>query len=574
MPPWPRMLPRRAWRCLTLGLLLALAAACGPAGAPATAPATDMAAPDPAPAMPAPTPALLRPTPTPIVQDYPDITWQVAPSLEEQVFTSPVIVRASLQAAAAAVETVPSTPGVAPTYRPVQELRFTVHEYLKGTGPAALVVVVRGTHTFLTEAEARADAVYAVAQRVTAWDDRQGVLFLQTPLEPYTSAAASGGAAGRATAPALQFTRSNFYREQQWDYSVDTLSRAWLPARDAGGATGQTRAADGAGTVFITDGAESPPPPVVSMTDLRAKIAALAAELRAGEGVPGYEDCVRGRILLERINRADPLTPIPFDIPLASGTATVTNVYTQTIERSDPQYNQYWLSGPDHERFQARIIDDDDQSSTGYDHALATARPLPAGTYRVHYHTQHYKDIPCNFMPDDAYIAFTIQVTAPARTVHEAFFDPVAIGAGVGADGSRGVLQPAAFTVGDTAATIQRLIWEAQQLQLELSVAAPLANHYLDVIALDGTVTLRLRLDDATTAATDSGGQAWRWRACAAPWQADDQLMLRLHHSATALPDVATAPGCGPPPTLGAASYTFTVANEPLYDLDGRRMKA
>ena len=574
MPPWPRMLPRRAWRCLTLGLLLALAAACGPAGAPATAPATDMAAPDPAPAMPAPTPtpALLRPTPTPIVQDYPDITWQVAPSLEEQVFTSPVIVRASLQAAAAAVETVPSTPGVAPTYRPVQELRFTVHEYLKGTGPAALVVV-RGTHTFLTEAEARADAVYAVAQRVTAWDDRQGVLFLQTPLEPYTSAAASSGAAGRATAPALQFTRSNFYREQQWDYSVDTLSRAWLPAREAGGAAGRTRAADGAGTVFITDGAESPPP-VVSMTDLRAKIAALAAELRAGEGVPGYEDCVRGRILLERINRADPLTPIPFDIPLASGTATVTNVYTQTIERSDPQYNQYWLSGPDHARFQARIIDDDDQSSTGYDHALATARPLPAGTYRVHYHTQHYKDIPCNFMPDDAYIAFTIQVTAPAGTVHEALFDPVAVGAGVGADDSHGALTPTGFTVGATAATLQRLIWEAKQLQLELSAAVSLADHYLDFIALDGSVSLRLRLDDATTAATDSGGQAWRWRACAAPWADGDQLMLRLHHSATALPDVATAPGCGPPPTLGAASYTFTVANESQYDPDGRRMKA
>ena len=171
-------------------------------------------------------------------------------------------------------------------------------------------------------------------------------------------------------------------------------------------------------------------------------------------------------------------------------------------------------------------------------------------------------------------IDFTVTVTAPAGTVHEAFFDPVAVGAGVGADGSRGVLQPAAFTVGDTAATIQRLIWEAQQLQLELSVAAPLANHYLDVIALDGTVALRLRLDDATTAATDSGGQAWRWRACAAPWADGDQLMLRLHHSATALPDVTTAPGCGPPPTLGAASYTFTVANESQYDPDGRRMKA
>ena len=561
------MVRRRAWRfpALALSLLLAAAAACGPASAPEAVPATDRAARDPAPgtAAPTPTPALLRPTPTPTVHEYPDITWKVAPSLEEQIFTSSVIVRASLQSATAAVETVPSDPGVAPTYRPVQELRFTVHEYLQGSGPTALVVVVRGTHAFLTEAEARADADYAVLRRVTAWDDRQGVLFLQTPPQPYVSGGASG-AAGRASVSALQFTRSNFQREQEWDYSVDTLSRAWLPARDAGGAGGRSggatgQAGDGAGMAFITDGAAAPRP-VVSLTDLRAKIAAMAAELQAGQGIEGYADCVSGRILLERINRADPLSPIAYDTPLASGTTTATNVHLQTIERSDPQYNRYWLSGPDHERFQARIIDGDDQSSTGYDHALTTARPLPGGTYEVHYHTQHYKDVPCNFRPDDAYIAFTVQVTAPEGTVHEAFFDPVAIGAGVGADGANGALTPSAFTVGGTAVSVQRLTWEASQLQFELSAAVPLANHYMDVIALDGTVALRLRLDDAATSATDAGGKAWRWRACTAPWAAaGDQLMLRLHHSATALADASAAPGCGPAPTFTGAPYSFTL---------------
>ena len=553
----------RSWRtavALALSLLLALAAACGPAGAPESAPATDRPARNPAPATPAPdpaptaTPALLRPTPTPVVHEFPDINWQVAPSLEEQIFTSSVIVRALLQSATAAVETVPSDPGVAPTYRPVQELRFTVHEYLKGTGPAALLVVVRGTHAFLTEAEARADADFAVTRRATAWDNRQGVLFLQAPAQPYASAAASGGAIGAArsaSTPALQFTRSNFYREQEWDYSVDTLSRAWLPAREAGaaardsdGAAGQ--AGDAAGMAFITDGTASPPP-AVTLADLRAQITALAAELQAGEGITGYEDCVRGRILLERINRADPVSPFQFQVTLLSGAAAGTGVYRKRDSDGEPQYIRYWLSGADHERFQTRIIDDDDQSSTGYEHTLVTARPLPAGAYQVHYNSQHYKDIPCNFMPDDAYIAFTVEVTAPTGTAHEAFFDPVASGAGVGADDSHGALTPTAVSVGGTAVTLQRLTWEAKQLELELSAAVPLADHFLDVIALDGTVSLRLRLGDATTAATASGGQAWRWRACTAPWAAGDQLMLRLHHSATALPDVAAAPGCGTP---------------------------
>ena len=486
--------------------------------------------------------------------------WRVAPSLEEQIFRSSVIVRASLQSATGAVETVPSDPGVMPTYRPVQELRFTAHEYLKGAGPTELLVVVRAYHTFLTEAAAREQVDFAVARRVTAWDDRQGVLFLGTPAQPYGSAAASGGASGAAessSASALQFTQSN-WDQSPWDYSVDTLSRAWLPARDPGGATGQ--AGDAAGMAFITDGAASPPP-AVTLTDLRAQIAALAAELRAGDGITGYRECILGRIRLARHRRAVPWTPAQKAATVASGSAAGTEVNRDTNSYRDPQYSRWWLSGPDRERFQTRIIDDDDQSSTGYDHALITARPLPAGAYRVHYNWHHYSDFPCNNVTTDTYRDWTVTVTAPAGTVHEAFFDPVAVGAGVGADGVTGALTPTAFTVGATAVTLQRLIWEANQLQLELSAAVPLANHYLDVIALDGTVALRLRLDDAATSVTDAGGQAWRWRACTAPWAAaGDQLMLRLHHSATALADVSAAPGCGPAPTFGAASYAFRVA--------------
>ena len=534
------MLRTRAWRFLALALAAAVTvAACGPS--------------DPG----------VAPTPTPRINRLSNPMWRVAPSLEEQIFRSSVIVRASLQSATGTVETVPSDPGVASTYRPVQELRFTVHEYMKGTGATALLVVVRARHTFLTEAAAREQVDFAVARRVTTWDDRQGVLFLETPAPPYASAAASGGAsgaAGRASAPALEFTQSN-WDQSPWAYSVDTLSRAWLPARDVGGAAGQTRAAGAASTVFITDGAESPPP-VVTLTDLRAQIAALAAELQAGEGIEGFTDCVLDRIGHARHRRAVPWTPFQDAATLTSGSAAGTEVYEERNEYREPQYSRWWLSGPDPERFQTLIIDDDDQASNGYDHALVTARPLPAGAYRVHYNWQHYSEIPCNFMPDDTYDDFTVTVTAPAGTVHEAFFDPVAVGAGVGADNSHGALTPTGFTVGGTAAALQRLNWEAQQLQLELSAAVPLANHYLDLIGLDGAVALRLGLDDATSATIAGGGQAWRWPACAAPWADGDQLMLRLHHSATALPDVSPAPGCGPAPTYGAASYAFTVAED------------
>ena len=174
LPPLAHMLQQRRWRFLgaVLGLLLAATAACGPS--------------EPA--------RLGAPTRTPHVQRSSNPAWRVAPSVEQQIFRSTTIVRATLQSATAAVETLPGDPGVASTYQAVQEVRFTVHEYLKGSGPTALLVVVRGGHGYLTEAEAQDFADYQVQARVTTWDERQAVLFLEAPARPYTPAAAGGGA--------------------------------------------------------------------------------------------------------------------------------------------------------------------------------------------------------------------------------------------------------------------------------------------------------------------------------------------------------------------------------------------
>ena len=128
---------------------------------------------------------------------------QVSPSLEEQIFDSDTIVRASLVSASAVTETAPSDPGVAPTYRAVHELQFTVHEYLKGSGPSEIVVVVRGEHTYLAESDALAWAQSELSVPKTDWDDRQGILFLKT--RPYQL---GGGSETRYRA-AFEFTLSN-----------------------------------------------------------------------------------------------------------------------------------------------------------------------------------------------------------------------------------------------------------------------------------------------------------------------------------------------------------------------------
>ena len=388
--------------------------------------------------------------------------------------------------------------------------------------------------------------------RVTTWDERQAVLFLEAPARPYTPAAAGGGAAGSSetTSPAvLQFTRLN-YNQPPWAYSVDTLSRAWLPAQD-------TPAEGQAPTAFITDGAQSPPP-TITLADLRAQIAALAAELQAGAGVDGYAACIYGRILRERYRRADPWTPTLIDAALASGISTGSEVYEEDYDYDGPQYHRYWLSGPDAALFQPVIVDDDGQASTGYRRTLTAARPLPAGEYDVFHNSQHYARFSCAFAPLDAYLAVTVTVTAPAGTMHEAFFDPAALGSGVvGRDAAQGVLTPPAVgaatggaagaSASSGAATLRRLTWDAGQLRLDVT-GATLAGQQLELIRLDGTVGLQLRGDAATATATAGGGHELRWPVCTQPWQPGERLMLRI--SPAPAGDPPAAPACPSAPAL------------------------
>ena len=436
--------------------------------------------------------------------------------------------RASLASATAGTEEVPGAgEGLAATYRPVHELRFTVHEYLEGSGPNELLVVVRGDQTFPTEALARGEANYAASRRNDSWDDRQAVLFVglrQTTPEADGNSRASGSSSAGTAA----FVRSNPL-ESAWDYTVDNLSRAWLPAQAAaaGGATGGAGRATGeAGDpAFITDGAQSPPP-TIGLADLKAKIAAMKAELEAGEGIEGFEECISGRILYERVVRAEQLGPRQEQKAIASGLASGAEIYSRENNHGEPKYNNYWLRGPDADLFEALNVDGDSSSATGYTYMLSTARPLPAAEYGFHYISQHYTRIPCNFKPDDTYSDWTVTVTAPSGTVHEAFFDPVAIGSGVGADASNGVLDPKAFTVAQVSTALQSLKWQDGSATLTLSAPASLSGHFLDFIALDGMVALSL---DGGAAAVSGG--TLTWSVAAQPWQADDKLMLRIRQS-------------------------------------------
>ncbi len=163
-----------------------------------------------------------------------------------------------------------------------------------------------------------------------------------------------------------------------------------------------------------------------------------------------------------------------------------------------------------------------------------TVRPLPKGTYNLRWKFQHALHAPCD--NEDTIYDFptTIRVTAPTGVLHEAFFDPVTDGSAVASDSSNGQLDPAAFTDANGAsATIQRIEWASDTVKVKVSPHTGLAGHKLDIIELDGAVSLSLQVDEATV---DVANRTLSWAVAEQPWHNGDLLMLRI---AEVVPEVA-----------------------------------
>ena len=135
---------------------------------------------------------------------------------------------------------------------------------------------------------------------------------------------------------------------------------------------------------------------------------------------------------------------------------------------SAPVASGYWLGGRDKDLFTV-VTTTPEGYPNHVQHDVVTARPLPAGEYRFNIHVLQPDILICGGWSE--FVKNTggtyVTVTAPSGTVHEAFFDPVAIAAAVGADGTNGVLKPAAFTVDGASATITSLKWESGVVTME-----------------------------------------------------------------------------------------------------------
>ena len=490
--------------------------------------------------------------------DFPAFPEQDPTTTEELIFLSSAVARVRLLSASPGVRRYPTEGGYEGRIVPVFAFRFRVIEYLKGSGGDELTVRVLAEDVdprrYAARAMSRAAsnalpsptpnpsialmlAQSALGERDTRWDDREAIVFLRpSPIAGEAGVYEFANRSGRT--PGLH----NYAVSSDYENSYFP-NRAWLPrAAPDSSSSSEPR--------YLAAAPDSPSAPVISLSEMKALVAADADMTAKGEGVPGYEDCVRTKFEYDALYKNRPPEMTSREIRIPSGRSAGYRIGENAPYPHDPApyYERWWFAGGDSDLFAVRIVDDpDNDPATGYSTEDVALRPLPAGEYKVFYNVQYSDWVPCDYNPESLMNRHetTIIATAPDDIVHEAFFDPADMANGaVGADGGGGVLAPKSFALGGASVSIESIRWESQAVEMRLSPHARLANHRADFIALDGSVVLRLNFADAEETG-EGDSRAFRWTVRAKPWSGGDALMLRIGESRPA-PSLAPSPTAAP----------------------------
>ena len=495
--------------------------------------------------------------------------------LDERILRADIIARATLSSISTSTPFLSDTDldTTTPQYVSTVELRFDAHEYLKGSGGLTLTVAlpVSFREYYPSELEAVAAAAAWLPERDTRWDDREAIVFLQ---EPIGSLAESHPGIHMFSIYDLFYGEAHDYGRAYAidEYYVDTYSirseknKLWLPATSApaSGASGASGA--GEASYYLEEppssgtsasgasGAwgQSASVSSITLSDMKSRVQAMNTLVEQGEGVTGYRRCLEEKYGEERYIRTQKKEGVFRDanMNLSSGlpAGSVLNEGRMFGGSPGTEYSRYLFAGPDAQLFRIGV-EDDDTDSGSYSVVSTTTRPLPVGTYEVHYNRQHWMFIPCNYVPN-SYLRWNVHVAAPTGTLHEAFFDPAldTSTSAVGADSTNGVLKPSAFTdSGGATTTIGSLKWKAGAVKMNVSPHTALTGQVLDFIELDGSVSLSLYTADATA---DTTTDTLSWSVASQPWEDGDTLMLRIREAPNR------------PPVFSASTYAFTVRED------------
>ncbi len=477
-----------------------------------------------------------------------------SPGLNRIVFDADVIARARLIGTNTAAEYIGENAEGVAVYRGLVNFTFHVLEYLKGSSDDELVVgskieleseairyimnknatggwfewwEIDDRNPYTSKELALLAAKHWEEERNTLWDEREAIILAREVAAPDSSDGTKRYSFGHIFA-----------------YALDSRNGLWLPAAvevdvnsmSADASQGESRfLLEAPNHVTLDDASQRADvaPATMSISEMTELIEKTELWRKKGEEDKGFLKCIRASFDHEAFvngkkERGESLNN-RFDFGFGSGLPAETVVYDGA-----PWPGRVWIEGVDIGLF---------DFSTDNNGILLSTRPLPAGEYSVYHKFQADKFIPCEYHTEDIRNEWFVHVMAPDGVLHEAFFDPVEIGSSVGADASNGVLEPASFEDEGGTSTIDRIAWESQQVRMEFSASAPPSGHHVDFIALDGSVALRLKVDDATQA-VDGGGTALSWGVCSQPWETGDKLMLRISESGPDLTGVTNDTEC------------------------------
>ena len=501
-----------------------------------------------------------------------------AVSYQEAIILAEVVARVTLDTVTSRVETI--NPGAGDTYySPALVFTFDVLEYLKGSGGDTLTSLAVGHDYYGEHTQAEAELQAVLDERDTRWDDREAIVFLHLD----------------DTIPSLRATDTYFIGLRTYFYFGDGYSvtsevaKNWLPAASGGGAAGASASSTPeqiAARRFLLDSPSSydvstslpsggaASDSTLSLGELKTEIAAITAEVAAGAGIDGYEECVEAKYMSARYLQhlrdtgADLLADDYLDSGQPAGTM-VGEPDPHGLGLAPDKYGRHWTGGDDRDLFAIELgpptliwghaAADEPADMIQFTRKLVTTKPLPAGDYTVYINIMTAERLPCDLSQDLEWdVTGTVaHVSAPDGTAAEALFDPVAF------DGVSATSTVKAFVAAgspfDTA--IGPIKWKAGTLTVELTPAAAFAGHHLDFIAADGTLAHTAAVDDATRT-----GDTLSWAVADSPWEAGDKMMVRVYRKVASTCTVAEGdmkPGaCYQDPVFTGAPFSFTVAED------------
>ena len=508
-------------------------------------------------------------------QDSEEVTYQHGDSIpylgvrstEELILAAPVIVRAELLRITTSV--IPSTlePGSS-YYNPVLEFHFRVHEYLKGSGPNEIVALVDDLGFHDTEAQARSQLARMKAAHDTRWDNRQAILFLSDVSDRFPSLSSSRPRLGYISHQnELVYEISNRWAKVWLPAASNVSSRSTATADPLFllDAPRPPRASDGTRSTATVDTSTSP---TISLSGLKQKISSVLAEANASSS-PAWKRCIQGAYQIEREQRYKVETTgssafTQFLDKIRSGLPAGVVVWTASGLASidEPrEIGRHWFTRPHGDLFSFTATDFQPRQGDApyilYTRNVVTARPLIPGDLQFGYNSVPLSIDRCGKFPNKPVelmeMFLTVTDNVPRGVLHESYFDPVTIGSSVGANGSNGVLKPNTLTIDDSTATIESLKWEDGAVTMTLNPTASLANYAIDFIDVNGTTTLSLSSDNASTTPLT-------WTVPDKPWSDGDLLMLRIHKP---ISNDATLSGLalsGVDITFSTATTTYTAS--------------